>query len=77
LPAIKINGNVILTIIEFIISGLMVKLLFNNDTIIVFNFRNSSRANLVIKTAVIVVIAVALYFGIRFLLIKQADQLSS
>lgn len=71
LPAMKLNGNVVWAIIEFLISGLMVKLLFSNDTINGFSFRNSSRASLIIKVSVIVVIVIALYFGVSFLLIKK------
>lgn len=71
LPEMKLNGNVVWAIIELIISGLMVKLLFNNDTINGFSFRNCSRANLIIKVSVVVVIAIALYFGVSFLLIKK------
>lgn len=71
LPTMKLNGNVVWAIIEFIVSGVMVKLLFSNDTINGFNFRNSSKASLVIKVTVTVVIVIALYFGASFLLIKK------
>lgn len=71
LPAMKLNGNVVWAIIEFIISGLMVKLLFSNDAINGFNFRNSSKASLIIKVSVMIVITIALYFGVSFLLLRK------
>lgn len=57
-------------VIKFTISGLMVKLLFSNDTINGFSFTNSSRSSLIIKVSVIVILAIALYFGIGSLLVK-------
>lgn len=70
LPAIKLNGNIVWAVIKFTISGLMVKLLFSNDTINGFSFTNSSRSSLIIKVSVIVILAIALYFGIGSLLVK-------
>jgi len=62
------NWNIIQVVIEFILSGLMIMLLFSNDTINGLNIRNSSRTNLIIKVSVVVIITIVLYFAVIFLL---------
>jgi len=68
LTEMKLNWKVVWVIIEFFISGLMVKLLFSNDTINRFNLKNNTRVSLIIKVSVIVVIAIILYFRFYSLL---------
>lgn len=70
LPAIKLNSNILWVIIESVICGIMIKLLFSTDTINGFSIRNNTKSNIIVKVSVIVVIAIALYFGVGFLLLK-------